>query len=272
MSVTVLTAPELLRLLARVTPHMSDDDTIPVLSAVHLEAINGCLYASATDRFTMAAARVAIVTEGEWAGPIPATETDSVMKWLRGEGKSAVRVTITTDGDYFELVLASASDEMRVLCDKRSYGNPPNWRTLIRAQLDAEPELVPVTGFTTEFLARWQYADTVLIGWQSAPHRALVLMSDDASFIGVQMPVRTEQTRAELAAKWENALSPLAYVDGQSYRLDVQWTDADGDPWEYTGRTRNGQPLMRLAGLEDAEVSLAELVAEHSPLLPVRAA
>ncbi|MFF1341079.1 phiSA1p31-related protein [Streptomyces sp. NPDC058290] len=272
MSVTFLTAPELLSMLERVIPHMSDDDTLPVISAVHLESSNGVLYAFATDRYTMAVARVGVVAEGDWTGPIPADNTQAVLQWLKAANTSAIRIKAITDGDFTELILVSADDELRILSTKRSYGNPVNWRTLLRTQLDAESEPISVTGFTTEFLARWQHAGAVLTGWQASTGHALILMNHDASFIGMQMPVRAEETRADLTAKWETALCPVGYVDGQSYRLDVQWTDVDGDPWEYSGNNRYGQPLMRLVGLDDAEVPLSELVAAHSPLQPVRAA
>ncbi|MCY0916974.1 phiSA1p31-related protein [Streptomyces sp. H27-G5] len=272
MSVTFLTAPELRRMLKQVSVHMSDDDTLPILSAVHLESQNGTLYTFATDRFTMAVARASTVVEGDWAAPISAGSLPSVIEWLKSAGTAGIRVSAAVDGDLTEITLSSPTDKLHVSSSTRTYSNPPNWRALIKGQMDAKAEMVPVTGFDTRFLARWKHAGPMLMGWHGGPSRALILMNDDGSFIGIQMPIRVGPTRAELSAKWEDALSPLAHVDGQSYRLDVQWADADGDPWEYTGRTRNGQPLMRLVGIDEDDRTFAQLVAEFSPLRPVPSA
>src|SRR5205807_209534 len=48
----------LAKLIKPVLPHMSDDDTLPAIHAVHLSARDGHLYAMATDRYTLAVNRI----------------------------------------------------------------------------------------------------------------------------------------------------------------------------------------------------------------------
>ena len=59
---TTVTAAELHRMIEQVVPHMSDDDTVPVINSVQMEARDGYLFVSATDRYTMAVARTAITS------------------------------------------------------------------------------------------------------------------------------------------------------------------------------------------------------------------
>lgn len=267
---TSVTAHDLHRMLKQVTPHMGTDDTLPVLHAIHLEARAGNIFAIATDRYTMGVARNSIVAEGDWQALIPAEDLPGVTAWLKAGSTTTIAVAPAPDGDLTVLTFAGNGGSLRIAYPTSTYGQFPSWRKMMRGQLAAEPVAVPLSGFTTDYLARWQHADTKLHTWQSGPSKALVLMDEVGDFLGMQMPINNGQwTREDLTARWEGALTHLAYVDGQSYSLDVQWSDAQGDPWEYTGQDRRGEPLMRVVGIDGDDHTLADLLAKYGPLTPI---
>lgn len=266
---TTIAAAELHHMLGQVLPHMSEDITLPVINSVHIEARDGYLFASATDRYTMGIARTAITTSDRWTNVfIPAEHIPTVNSWLEAT-IGTVTLTVIRDEDEATLVLTGKSGTLRIDYDGRSYRHLPNWRTVLRDQLNAEPQLVPLTGFTTKYLARWEKAASVLQGWQYGAYGALVLMDEMGGFLGMQMPVRHEISRDDLVAKWRGSLARYATVDGQEYNLESRWADEQGDPWEYTGRDRFGEPLMRLVGIDDDDHTLAAVIATFGPLSPI---
>ncbi|MFG2412340.1 DNA polymerase III subunit beta family protein [Streptomyces goshikiensis] len=258
-------AHELHRMLTQIAPHVSDDDTLPTLTAVRVEAEGGNLFVLATDRYTMAVARVGIVESDAWQAYIPVESLPAVLAWLHVADTSVVQVA-ADQGDSFGLTLATATSNMRIAADGNAYIHYPNWRKTIEGQLEAEMEPVPMTSFTTEFLARWKDAGTLLHAWQAGPQKALVLADNEGRFLGLQMPVRYETaTRQPLINQWLSAFRPNAViVDGTLHQLDGTWQDADGDDWEFTGRrTPAGEPLMALVGLEDDPHTFAQAVADY---------
>lgn len=266
---TTIAAAELHHMLEQVIPHMSDDDTLPVINSIHLETRDGYLFASATDRYTMGIARTAITTDDHWTNVfIPSEYLPTVTAWLEA-AVGLVALTVTRDDDEATLALAGKSGTLRIDYDGRSYKHLPSWRTVLRDQLNAEPKPVPLTGFTTKFLARWEKAASVLQCWQYGAYGALVLMDEMGGFLGMQMPVRHEITRDDLVAKWRGTLARYATVEGQEYNLETQLADKQGDPWEYTGRDRFGEPLMRLVGIDDDDHTLAAVIAMFGPLSPI---
>lgn len=267
------TARDLHRMLQQVTPHMSTDNTLPAIAAIKLEARAGHLYASTTDRYTMAVARTPIVDEGDWHAPIPADDVPAATAWLKAASTTTINVTASEDGDLTVLALTGNGGTLRVASNTRTYRSGTHWRTVLRKELSANLETAPLTGFTTEYLARWQHAGKTLSGWQAGPGKALILMDDAGEFIGMQVPINNRHLdRDDMKAKWANALTRIAYVDSQSYSLDVQWSDAQGDPWEYTGRDRQGEPLMRVVDIDGDDHTLADLLALYGPINPIPAA
>lgn len=270
---TTITAAEFRHMLTQTAPHMSDDDTLPVINSVHLEARDGYLFAVASDRYTLAVARTSITSADTWTDAfVPAEHLPTLTAWL---DSSFGTVTISVGRDDEEVTLAFTRKDgyMRFSYSNRDYRNFPDWRKVLRGQLDAEPQPVLLTGFTTKYLSRWEKATSVLQCWQYGPRGALVLIDQMGGFLGMQMPVHREDLqRDDLLAKWRGSLTRLAYVDGQSYSLDVQWSDAQGDPWEYTGRDRQGEPLMRVVGIDGDDHTLADLLALYGPINPIPAA
>ncbi|MFD8577333.1 phiSA1p31-related protein [Streptomyces virginiae] len=257
---------DLHRMLKQIAPHVSDDDTLPTLTAVRIEAEAGNLFVLATDRYTMAVARIGTVETEKWQAYIPVESLPAVLAWLHVAGNSVVQVAATGDGDMIALTLSTATSNMRIAAEGRDYAHYPNWRKTISEQLEADMELVPMTSFTTEFLARWQDAGTVLHAWQAGPRKALVLADDDGMFLGLQMPVRWEDPKREpLINQWLAAFRPnTVTVDGGLHPLDGRWVDADGDEWKFTGqRNSEGEPLMALVDLEDDAHTFAQAVADY---------
>ncbi|MGW6455001.1 DNA polymerase III subunit beta family protein [Streptomyces sp. NPDC055078] len=266
---TSITAHDLHRMLKQVTPHMSTDDTLPVLNAVRLEARGGHLFAAATDRYTLAVTRTPIVAEADWQAALPAGDVPAVTTWLENEDTVTISLSADHDGERTRLNLASSTGQIRVDTEDSTYGAFPDWRRLLRDQFAAEQQPVPLTGFTTEYLARWEQAATALSAWQTGPDMPLILIDDAGGFIGMQMPARPrDATRDELIAQWARCLTPTTVVDGQTYRLDIRWIDQDGDPWEYAAHDLGGEPLMQIPGLDGDEHTLAEVIERYGPIQP----
>ncbi|WP_326739097.1 DNA polymerase III subunit beta family protein [Streptomyces sp. NBC_01022] len=271
---THIAASDLHRMIEQVTPHMSDDDTLPVINAIHLEARNHDLTAVATDRYTIGVGRTNLVDGDRWTALIPAVELASVTAWLKIAETTTVSIVAgfgVNEGDS-TLTFSGNGGSLRIAYPTSHYGHFPNWRSLLRDALNGDPQAVPLSGLTTKFLDRWQHADKTLHFFQAGPKKPLVFLDDTGDFIGMQMPINNEQvTRTQLASRWSATLTRFAYFEGEGYNLDIQWADKQGDPWEYTGNDRIGEPLMRLVGIEDDDHTLASVIAMFGPLSPINA-
>lgn len=268
-------ASDLRRMFKQVTPHMLDsDDYLPVISTVRLEARNGWLYAVATDRYTIAVARHEVGTPFNQTGHIPGRLVPALTAWL--DGLAANGHTVSLDLPVAEeqsgVVLAAGGlGNFTVQYDAADYEKFPGWRKLLHAALTCEPGPIPLTGFTTRFLARWQHAAEELITWQEAPGKPLVLLDKLGSFAGLHMPIGYHNdpgmNRQEAAGGWIAATVPTATVDGFTYNLDETWLDVHGDPWTYSGKDcPDGMPLMVIEGIEDDPHPLDKLIAQYGPL------
>lgn len=264
-------AKDLHRMLQQVTPHMADpDEYLPALACIRVEATDdGWLYAVATDRYTLAVARHETLADTSGIGYLPAQLVPAVTAWLAqaAEHGQAVKLALPTHDQQAIALRAPGSGRLSIETDTNGHKGVPNWRTLLHAQLKAEPVAVPLTGFTTRFLARWQQADLKVHAWQAGPHRPLIVAAESGDFLGLQMPVRSELTQGEATPGWLAATAPRATVDGTTYRLDRSWKDRDGDPWTYSGKdTTDGMPLMVVDGFEEDPHPLDRLIAWYGPL------
>jgi hypothetical protein len=264
---TAILAAELHAVIEQVVPHMSDDDTLPVINSIHLEVSDGFLFATATDRFTVATARAVVATEDKWTNVhVPADQLATVQEWLKAT-LGTVTIDVAERNDAITLTFQAKGSSLRMEYNARAYRRFPDWRKLLLKALgDAKP--VPMTGVTTKYLARWEKAAKIMQFWQSRPDAPIVFMDELGHFIGMQMPVRHDVTREGLLAKWQSVMAPKAVVKGQEYRLDIEWADAQGDPWKYTGRdTVEGEPLMQLVGIAE-DHPLSTVITEFGPLTP----
>lgn len=260
-------ATDLQRMFQQVTPHMSDDEYIPVIHTVRLEARDGWLYVIATDRYTFAAGRRPVVGEYNSTGHIPGRLVPAVAAWLDGVSESGDTVSLSLPAKDALIFTAPGRGKLIIECDADDYEKFPDWRKMLHEALTAAPRLVPVTGFTTRFLTRWQHAAEKLAAWQEAPGKPLVLLDSDGYFAGMQMPVRFAIPREDLATGWIAATVRTATVDGLTYDLDKTWEDVHGDPWAYSGKDcPDGMPLMVLDGIEDDPHPLDRLITQYGPL------
>jgi hypothetical protein len=252
---------------------MAADDYAPIINAIHMEADSGNLFAAASDRYTLAVARIGgIPADENWRAMIPAADLSVVLHWLKAaDDGSDVEVTVTETAPIAELTLATKGATLTISAEVG--GGFPFWRTLIRAQLTGEQQPVDGSAWNSRFLARWKAGSDVLHATQAGPGKPLLFSDRGGDFIGMQMPVKEPDpvTVESIAARWLHVITPIAYVDHQAYRLDRQWADKDGDVWEHTDRQRYGEPLMRLVGIEDDDHTLRQLVKDYGPITPVLA-
>jgi hypothetical protein len=262
---------ELRRMLEQVTPHVPTDTDLPIAHLL-LEQRDGWLYAVGTDRYTLAVSRRPVLNDEPSLGVLPAAQIPALTAWLDARTVDYGDAVLTLNGrhgievrvDGHGLFRAGANDSQRPV---------RNWRTMVLAQLRREPAAVPLTAFTSEYLARWKHAGAALTAWQAAPGAPLVITGEtphesnaQAEFIGMQMPCRVDvMTREQIVHAWTEPLAQ-ATVGDRTYDLRATWLDTDGDPWEWNGATDNGMPLMTLGDLEADPYRLDTLVTEHGPL------
>ncbi|MFF9129152.1 phiSA1p31-related protein [Streptomyces sp. NPDC014806] len=264
-------ATDLHRMLQQVTPHMSDDDCTPVINSVRLETRCGWLYVAATDRYTFAVARREVAASWDRDGHLPGHLVPAVMAWLNSEATAGhtVGLTLPVTEDSPVILTAPKNNALHLEYDASHYKNFPDWRKIFRHALTATPEAIPLTGFTTRYLNRWQHAAEKLVTWQEAPGKPLVLLDELGTFAGLHMPVgyHRDLTRDGVASGWIGATAPTATVDGLTYDLSRTWVDRHGDPWSFAGEhCPDGMPLMVLDGIEDDPHPLDQLIAQYGPI------
>jgi hypothetical protein len=265
---TRLTASRLLEMLEQVAPHADHFATAP-LNCLRLESDRAQLAVLATDRYTMAVAREPMLDGAEWTVNLRLSDLDSLRAWLhRPKNHDSVTLTAYEDGSGPVLTLTQDCESISISTATNGVAKFPNWRQVMLHVLRRDVEAVPLTGFTSKYLARWQAVDSRLCAWQANAKSPLVL-TDGEGFLGLQMPVLHQaETRDSLIASWEKWLvRRTAVVDGFRYSLDQVWLDRDGDPWEYAGFDDDaGEPMMRVCGLDGDEHRLSQLIAEYGPL------
>ncbi|MFB7852815.1 hypothetical protein ACFC34_38180 [Streptomyces sp. NPDC056053] len=221
MSVTI-NAHQLGRLLARTADHIGDDLT-PALHGIRLDADAEYLYAVATDRYTIAAARYRhhrpdsedAAPTAPFAHTIPAPALPALREWIRTVPGHAP-VTVTPDGT--RLRFTAPDGELTLTTDPGT--EFIDWRGLLRgiteqAPITGEP-VFPALG--TRLQARWQTADAVVRIHATGNHQPLLVIGED--FLGAQMPTRARRdgfstgtdtdtlaTPADVRTAWHDVLS-----------------------------------------------------------------
>lgn len=272
-------AKDLRGMFKQVTPHMDDPENyVPVIASVRLEARDGWLYAIATDRYTIAAARRPISVDRNGTGHVPGHLVPAFEAMLDAASSFGDDVTLTlpsvgSDGPCSLVLATPGRRRLTVEYEPDDYKHFPDWRKILRATLTAEPTVVPLTGFTTRMLTRWEHSAAKLIAWQDAPGKPMVLLDELGYFAGLHMPVNFHwngMKREDAASGWIAATTPTAVVDGVTYDLDKTWEDRHDDPWTYSGKdTPDGMPLMVLDGIDDDPHPLDRLISQYGPLYAV---
>lgn len=230
-------AHELLRLLSRVGPHM-DPTNWRAIAGIRLEGDGKHLIAIATDRYTMAIARTKLRSDdGPWEVTIPGARTKSLRHWLKAHDRQAnIHISPAEKTITFE----STTDEIHLATEAGAF---PKWRGMIATLLADNPQPVPLTAFTTEYLARWAAAECYLHASQAGPGKPLLFFGAD--FLGLQMParVRDDLNREKAVSAWADTLdlagvtpaevpepgpegSAAAMIERLLYRVAVTTADA----------------------------------------------
>lgn len=194
--------------LDRVTAHISDDETIPVLTRVQITVGARHLLAVATDRYTLAVSRLEAPTgdvRGEFTVPGPWVR--DVVAHYADEGRyDAVTLTLTADTitaavPYDEPIRSPRGDD---------FGGPwrPGWRAMVASSLDHPADPAPVR-VRADLLARFAPAAILTLSpdgtvsmaegggpvpytvHSAGPQRPVALLSRD--LIGLLAPIRADR-------------------------------------------------------------------------------
>lgn len=255
----------------KTVPHLGDDKYEGTCWLV-LESDGTNLFVAATDRYTIAAARLPIDNTIPWKAMLNWQAVKKLQATWSALGNS---VSFVHDPDRHRLRLGS-DDSVITLSTMEPTMRPPSvdedgifdWRLIIRRQLEKAPADISVD-MSTSLLARWKHLGDTATFWATGETSPVMVVADD--FIGGQMPVRheggVEAQRQEQVNSWLLIVGKHAHYDGVDYDLSRTYLDQDDDPWEFV-RTESvtGEPLMNIPGLDGGELTLAELVELYGPL------
>ncbi|MFF8918391.1 hypothetical protein ACF08M_35095 [Streptomyces sp. NPDC015032] len=223
MSVTI-NAHQLGRLISRTVDHVDDDDRTPALHGIRLEADATFLYAAATDRYTIAAARYRHHSPGNehqddtdtnaivpFARTLPTAALPALREWINTV-PSHDPVTVAPDGDRLRFTSTSGEINIAVNPDAEFI----DWRGLLRGISEQTPETgadtAPVfPALDTQLQARWKNADTVVRVRTTGDRQPLLVAGED--FLGAQMPCRARHdsdtliTLDDVRAAWHDTLT-----------------------------------------------------------------
>lgn len=183
MSVTI-NAHQLKLLLDKTAAHMGRDGFEP-LHGIRLDVDSQYLYAVASDRYTIAAARYRLgngdQNQEPWAATVPGDIVPALREWV-GAMKGASNITISAakdrvvfDGPLSDLNIAvSLSLEF------------PDWRGLLRTIAAQTVEGEPFPALNSDLFQKWAATEQSLRTRVTADRKAVLFFGED--FIGAQMP------------------------------------------------------------------------------------
>ncbi|MFZ3592252.1 hypothetical protein [Streptomyces sp. BH104] len=180
---TTINAHKLKRLITQTRPHISADDTLPVINGIRFECDGVHIHALATDRYTFAAARTKVREEtGTWS----VTVVDSDLNWLTAwldthEGDTILDLAV----DGRSITITDDNGKLTVPADGSDF---PKWQHLFRGALEDASNSDELVSLDTKMLARWTAADTHLRVWQNDHEKPFLLVGEN--FLGLQMPSR----------------------------------------------------------------------------------
>ena len=120
-------APALVAAIKRVIVSVGRDDTIPMLTGVHITAEGSTLTLAGTDRFRLATAEIAWIPDdpaaGSWTALLPAKFLKAVTtRWAKTSGD--LRLTWQADTDTETRAEATALQELQELEARMWHGHP----------------------------------------------------------------------------------------------------------------------------------------------------
>jgi hypothetical protein len=209
VSVTI-NAHQLGLLLDKVTGHTAGD-YVPALHGIRLDVDAAYLYAVASDRYTLAAARYRHVAEDvePFARTIPAEYLRVLREWVSAQAGQHCITISTSPG---RLTFSSPQTDFAIsVVDSQLY---PDWRGILRGILRQPVTEAPFPALDASFLGRWSSAgDQVRVKF-TADEKAAILFADD--FIGAQMPRRYSGT------------GPVPALTFEAAQEDWGWTLVEG--------------------------------------------
>ncbi|GAA2264683.1 hypothetical protein GCM10010232_66040 [Streptomyces amakusaensis] len=208
----IVNAHQLIRLMDRTVDHIGDEFTTP-LHGIRLEADATYLYAVASDRFTVAAARYRHHgLDGDlFVRTIPAPALGSLREWATAQ-PGHIPVTVTPDGDRLRFT-TTGDLGIAVSPDTKFF----DWRGLLLGIIEQTSDTgtgVPFPALDTRLLARFSTADTRIRLRATADQQAVLLVGED--FLGAQMPTRSRRhgigtdhltTPTSVRTAWQHTLS-----------------------------------------------------------------
>jgi hypothetical protein len=183
VSVTI-NAHQLKLLIDKTVAHMGHED-IEQLHGIRLDADAKYLYAVASDRYTIAAARY-MLNHGDqnqepWARTIPGDIVPALRKWIDTmKGAEYITISTVTDRLVFDGPLADLTVATNTALEF------PDWRGLLRGIAAQTVEGEPFPALNSDFLQRWAATGQSLRTRVTADKRPVLFFGED--FIGAQMP------------------------------------------------------------------------------------
>lgn len=184
MSVTI-NAHRLSQLIDKTINHIGSE-YVEALHGIRLDVDAKYVYAVASDRHTLAAARYQLnhgdQSQDPWALTIPAEYLRPLREWIQSM-KGAGLITISTAKD--RLVFEGPQSDLSIAVSTSL--EFPDWRGLLRGMLEntVESDLFPC--LSSGYLSRFDTGDILRVRF-TADQKPAVFFSED--FIGALMPAR----------------------------------------------------------------------------------
>jgi len=183
LSVTI-NAHQLKLLLDKTADHIGGDDNEP-LYGIRLDVDSQYLYAVATDRYTLAAARYRLnhgdQNQEPWARLIPGDIVPALREWIDTmKGAAYITISIAKDRLVFDGPLADLTVATSTFLEF------PDWRGLLRTIAKQAVDSEPFPALNTDFLTRWGATGESLRTRVTADRKPVLFFGED--FIGAQMP------------------------------------------------------------------------------------
>lgn len=237
----IINAHQLGRLIDRTIGHIGSEFTEP-LQGIRLEADASFLYAVASDRYTVAAARYRHQgLDGEpFARTLPAGSLPALREWISIQpGSDPITVTATEDRVRFAAPRGDLG--IAVSVDLAFF----DWRGVLRGVLEQASDSGTFPVLDTRLLGRFGAADDMVRVRVAADRQAVLIVGED--FLGAQMPARARRdgignedlsTLDEVHASWQHTLAagePATMTDGIPAEPDRLRYEASKDVGETAG-------------------------------------
>jgi hypothetical protein len=192
------------RLVAQTKPHVAGKDDPEALQSITFDHDGASLYASATNRFTMAVSRTQITgcTDQPWTAVVHRMQVPELAAAIRLLDTKPVNLERTDS----QLVLSGESGSRIAIDLSNPDKEPMSWRKYLLPLLDKKPATAEMS-MTPKFFGAWKDLPGPVSMWCVGEMKPTLILASD--FIGMQMPVRTTEShdltvRRELDA-WQAA-------------------------------------------------------------------